>query len=295
MACGPSGPGMADQDKVCVLAGQGHCASDGKCENGTFATSVTLGTTNVPVNGWNLLNLTNFFATRDNFRQQVVSSAQLARVISSTATGNLGQQAGGITLNAAKISYAGQSLGGILGTLYTSVAPEVRNAALNVPGGDLPLILLTSPAFAPQAAAFQAGLAAQGIPTNSPTYDTFIGVAKWIIDPGDPLNAGPYLVRDTGLAAPLANQGGTRRGFIQWVLNDQVVVNPSTVELIHSVVGDPSVSGVLLHPTDPGGIERFWAKQWQSVANHGFLLSGPDAAAAQAEIATFIAGAAPFP
>ena len=295
MACGPSGPGMEDQDKACILAGQGHCAADGKCENGTFAASVTLGTTVIPVNGWNLLNLSNFFATRDNFRQQVISNAQLARVISSTATGNLGQQAGGITLNPAKISYAGQSLGGILGTLYSSVAPEVRNAALNVPGGDLPLILLTSPAFAAQKAAFQAGLAAQGIPTNSPTYDAFIGVAKWIIDPGDPLNAGPYLARDTGLAAPLANQGGTRRGFVQWVLNDQVVPNPSTVELIHSVVGDPSVSGVLLHPDDPGGIANFWAKQWQSVANHGFLLSGPDAAAAQAELATFIAGAPPFP
>ena len=80
MACAPSGPGMADQDKVCVLSGQGHCASDGKCENGTFAASVTLGLTVIPVNGWNLLNLSNFFATRDNFRQQVVSHAQLARV-----------------------------------------------------------------------------------------------------------------------------------------------------------------------------------------------------------------------
>ena len=66
--------------------------------------------------------------------------------------------------------------------------------------------------------------------------------------------------------------------------------NPTTVALIQSVVGDPSTSGVLLRPSDTGGIANFWAKQWQSTANHGFLLSGPDAAAAQAEIATFIAG-----
>ncbi|HUM09370.1 MAG TPA: hypothetical protein VLT82_00305 [Myxococcaceae bacterium] len=304
LACAPSGPGMADQDKGCFLAGQGHCASDGKCENGAFASVFTPAPgVNIPVNGWNLLNLTNFFATRDNFRQQVVSHGQLARVIQSSATGNLGQQAGGITLDGTKISYAGQSLGGILGTLYSAVAPEVRNAALNVPGGDPALILLTSPAFAQQKAAFQAGLAAQGVPTNSPTYDTFIGIAKWIIDPADPLNAAPYLARNTRSSAqdPLANAGSTRRGYVQWIADDQVVPNPSTVELIRSVVGDPTATGVLLRPTDTGGIANFWAKQFPSSGvpanNHGFLLGSAGAgtaAAAQGEIAGFVAGAAPF-
>jgi hypothetical protein len=304
LACAPSGPGMADQDKACFLAGQGHCASDGKCENGAFASvfSPAVGV-NIPVNGWNLLNLTNFFATRDNFRQQVVSHGQLARVIQSTATGNLGQQAGGITLDGTKISYVGQGLGGILGTLYSAVAPEVRNAALNVPGGDPALILLTSPAFAQQKAAFQAALAAQGIATNSPTYDTFLGIAKWIIDPADPVNAAPYLVRNTRSSAqdPLANGGSTRRGYVQWIADDQVVPNPSTVELIRSVVGDPTATGVLLRPTDNGGIANFWAKQFPSSGtpanNHGFLLGtagAPTAAAAQGEIAGFVAGAAPF-
>ena len=258
---------------------------------------------NIPVNGWNLVNLTNFFATRDNFRQQVVSHGQLARVIQNTAAGNLGQQAGGITLDGTKISYVGQSLGGVLGTLYSAVAPEVRNAALNIPGGDPVLILLTSPAFAPQKAAFQAALAAQGIPTNSPTYDTFLGIAKWIIDPADPVNAAPYLVRNTRSNAqdPLANGGSTRRGFIQWILDDLVIPNPSTVATIRSVLGDPNASGVLLTPTDTGGIANFWAHQFGSSGipanNHGFLIgsAGPGtAAAAQGEIAGFVAGAPPF-
>jgi hypothetical protein len=303
-ACAPSGPGMADQDKGCMLAGQGHCASDGKCENGAFASVFSPAPgVNIPVNGWNLLNLTNLFASRDNFRQQVVTNAQLARVIQSTATGNLGQQAGGITLDGTKISYTGQSLGGILGTLYSAVAPEVRNAALNVPGGDIALILNISPAFAPQKAALQGALAAQGIPTNSPTYDTFIGILKWIVDPADPVNAAPYLVKNTRSSAqdPLANGGSSRRGFIQWIVDDQVVPNPSTVELIRSVVADPTATGVLLRPTDTGGIANFWAKQFPTSGtpanNHGFLLGSAGAgtaAAAQGEIAGFVAGAAPF-
>lgn len=293
LSCAPSGPGMADQDKPCMLAGQGHCASDGKCENATFAAAFTPAPgVNIPVNGWNLVNLQNFFASRDNVRQQVVSHAQLARVLMNTGTGNIGQQTG-ITIDGTKISYAGQSLGGILGTNYSAVAPEVRNAALNVPGGDVAEIILTSPTL-PFSGPFKAGLAAQGIPTDSPTYDFFIGVVKWILDPADPLNSGPYLVRDTGLGGGLANQGGTRRGFVQWVLNDQVVPNTTTVELIHSIVGDPSTSGVLLTPSDTGGIANFWAKQWVSTFNHGFLLNGTDAPAAQAEIGKFLSGSAPF-
>ncbi len=288
-----------DADKGCILANQGHCAPDNKCE-GTgagFATSFS----GIPIAGWKFINLQNFFATRDNLRQQVISSAQLARVASSTANGNLGQQAGGIALDGTKISYAGQSLGGILGTLYSAVAPEVKNSALNVPGGGLTSLILTSPSFVQLKNAFQAGLAAEGVPVNSPLYDTFLGIVQWIIDPGDPLNAGPYLVKDTGLPAPLANGGSTRRGFIQWIAQDQTVPNPTTVDLIQSVVGDPTVTGVLLEPGDPGGVDRFWAKQFASVdpaANHGFLLGSVGAAVAQqaqGEIAGFVVGAPPFP
>jgi hypothetical protein len=286
---------LPDADQGCLLAGQGRCAPDDKCEAGAFAATFSPGGgVNIPVNGWKLINLVNFFASRDNLRQQVISDAQLARVVSSATTGNLGQQAG-IQLDPTKISYVGQSLGGIMGTIYTAVAPEVRNAALNVPGGDVPGIIFNSPAFGQLRTAFDQGLAAQGIPANSPTYDLFVGtITRWIIDPADPLNAGPYLVRDTGLSGGLANQGSTRRGFVQWVLNDQVVPNPNTVELIRAIVGDPNASGVLLRPSDTGGVANFWAKQWTSTANHGFLLVGPDAAAAQAEVVTFISGAAPF-
>ena len=52
----------------------------------------------------------------------------------------------------------------------------------------------------------QAGLAALGVPPDSALYDTFLLIAKWIIAPADPVNAGAYLTRDTGSA------GGIRAG-----------------------------------------------------------------------------------
>jgi hypothetical protein len=292
-----------DADKPCMLSvpSQGHCSADNKCEGGAFAASFS----GVPIAGWNLINLQNFFATRDNVRQQVISNAQLARVASNTAPGNLGQQAGGITIDGTKISYAGQSLGGIMGSLYSASAPEVKNAALNVPGGGLTNIILTSPAFVQLRNAFLGGLVAEGVPINSPLYDTFLGIVQWIVDPADPLNAGPYLVRNSRSGTfdpvnnPLANNGSTRRGFIQWIADDQVVPNPATVDLIQSVLADPTANGVSVTPST--AVPNFWAKQFPSsgtpAANHGFLLGSAGAALAQqaqGEIANFIAGAPPF-
>jgi hypothetical protein len=61
------------------------------------------------------------------------------------------------------------------------------------------------------------------------------------------------------------------------------------------------VTGVLLEPGDPGGVDNFWAKQFPSSGtpanNHGFLLGTAGtttAQQAQGEIAGFIFGAPPF-
>src|SRR5262249_10729642 len=115
----------------------------------------------------------------------------------------------------------------------------------------------------------------------------------------DPLNAGPYLVRDTGLGNGLGNGGSTRRGFIQWIADDQFVVNPTTVALIQSGLADPTASGGLVTPSP--AVPDFLAQQFPSSgtpsANHGFLLGSAGAALAgeaQGEIANFVAGAPPF-
>jgi hypothetical protein len=306
-------------DLVCLGAGQGACAPDNHCEGAGagFATSLTVAPgVSFPISGWNIFNLQDFFATRDNFRQQTISLAQLARVMATSGPGGLNTTppSTAVKLDPTKMSYVSQSLGSFLGSLYTAVAPEIGNTALNVAGSDWLLNLLTSPAFTPYKNGLIAGLAAQGIEQNSPEYDQFLTIAKWIIDPADPVNAAYYVTHSANLPAPLPPNitPQTRRTLIQWILDDQVVVNPSTVELVNAAMGSVVA--------DPKRISAspFWSYQYNDATNlgpgnalsnvptsarHPFLLQPfPNASGAaltgsgQQQVGTFIAGAPPpFP
>jgi hypothetical protein len=255
--CNPSSP--ATGDYACAAAGQGRCigtsATEGMCEGGTFLTSNNA----VAISGWNMLNLTNLFATRDNFRQHTVDHAQLARVLAGTAIDDQLTAQGASTLDGNKINYVGQSLGSILGPLYTSVSPNVKNAAFNVPGSNLTGILLTSPAFATPRAGFLATLASQGVNPGTAQFDQFIGLAKMILDPADPIN---YIYHvENGASVPPG-----REAFIQYITEDQVVPNPLTAELIKSANDRASTKKVATFQFTPTAAELTLDKR------HGFLL-----------------------
>jgi hypothetical protein len=264
-ACNPSSP--ATGDYACAAAGQGRCIGTsvtdqtlGMCEGGSFALNPS---TNAPaISGWNLLNLGNLFATRDNFRQHTIDHAQLARVLSSAGIDTQLTAQGGGTLDGNKIHYVGQSLGAILGPLYTSVSPNVKKAVFNVPGSNLTGMLLTSPAFAAQRTGFLAALSAQGISPGTPAFDQFLGLAKTILDPADPLN---YIYHvEHGAAAP---QGTDRReAFIQYIDQDQVAPNALTEELIRAANDRASTKKVATHPFMPSLGELSLEKR------HSFLL-----------------------
>lgn len=223
--CNPSSP--ATGDYACAAAGQGRCigtsATEGQCEGGTFLTSNNA----VAISGWNMLNLTNLFATRDNFRQHTVDHAQLARVLTGTGIDDQLAAQGAGALDGNKLNYVGQSLGGVLGPLYTSVSPNVKNAVFNVSSGNLTGILLTSPALEAQRNGFLATLTAQNAAPGTAAFDQFIGLAKMILDPADPANY-IYHVENS----PTAPQG--RQAFVQYIAEDQVIPNPLTAELIKS-------------------------------------------------------------
>ncbi len=205
--CSLSPTAAVPGDIVCAQAGQGRCLptsttdpTAGVCEGGSFKTD----SNGMPyISGWNLLNLTNLFATRDNFRQHTVDHSQLERLLTATSTGNINAQLAAQSagkLDGTQIDYIGQSLGGILGPLYTAASPKVRHAVFNVPAGDLTGVLLTSPAFAAARTGFLGALSAQGINPGTPAFDQFIGLAKMILDPADPINY-VYSV-ENGSAAP---------------------------------------------------------------------------------------------
>jgi len=309
-------------NQTCLLAGQNECAPDGICEGGAFAaTFVPAPGVSIPVSGWNLINLANPFASRDNLRQQVIDNSQLARVLQSTnwatATGTT------LTIDVTKINYSGQSLGGILGSLSNSVAFNVQNVGLNVPGGNPTEIILTSPSFAPLKAGFVAGLASAGVEPDSPTYDLVIDVYKWVLDPADPSNAAFFLTHPTGLASPFGPSiPAGRRTFIQWIVDDQTVPNPTTAELITAALHDPAANVGAVPPIPSTGIFRFQFNPvtsplaspltWDEIPTcnrHPFLLLPPSATCpattpsnsgltitgrAQTQIVGFLSGAAPY-
>src|SRR5437870_6211587 len=79
-------------------------------------------------------------SNRDGLRQTVVDLMQLVRLI----------QTGGIAgLSHTRIYYAGQSFGGIYGTILLGVESDIRAGVPNVPGGPIIEIARLSPVFRP--------------------------------------------------------------------------------------------------------------------------------------------------
>jgi hypothetical protein len=311
-------PGIAG-DVACTTAGQGLCAADSKCQ-GAGADLKRDASGVPPISGWNIISLTNFFATRDNFRQQVIDLSQLVRVLKSTTpTKNLVAQlsaANGaeVTLDTGKINYVGQSLGGILGTLFNAVSPDTINVALNVPGGTLTLLFLDSPTLAPQRKVLLDTLAGQGLQPGTPAFDQFISIIQWILDPADPTNMGWRLTHptDTGSgASPRAD----RKAFLQFIQGDQFVINESNLALVAGANRsfDPNAApsygcaaplfcwefleAGAQSSSPAGGSPPFDATSAPPDNRHGFLLKPPSATpeglaitgAAQTQVATFIA------
>jgi hypothetical protein len=227
-ACDPSPTATVPGDIVCSSQNQGRCLATSVCEGSSFRTN----SSGVQyISGWNLLNLTNLFATRDNFRQHTVDHAQVARVLASAGTNAQLEAQGAGKLDGTQIDYVGQSLGGILGPLYTSASPHVRHAVFNVGGGDLTGVLLSSPAFAAARTGFLGTLSSQGINPGTPGFDQFIGLAKTILDPADPINY-IYAVENGSVVPQTPAVPAGREAFIQYIEKDQVIPNPLTDELI---------------------------------------------------------------
>jgi hypothetical protein len=323
MACTPNPPMDENGDLVCLTAGQGRCGADKKCQGpgvvaATGGAGLKLDASGKPeISGWNEFSLTNFFATRDNFRQQVVDLSNLVLILKSTVN-TATQKSLEIQLETAtgtakvldttKIGYVGQSLGGILGTLFTSVSPDVHNVVLNVPGGALVQIILNAPSFATAKKALVDTLAASGIMPGSPGFDQFIGIAQWVLDEADPMAMGYRLthpVSVNGAMAPPAD----RRAFIQFIEGDETVPNVSNFALVAgaSRTFDPTMKpGLGCKPplfcyqfTEKG--DMFDATSAPTNKRHGFLLAPPSGAPgdplttkAQTQAATFLAtGALP--
>ncbi len=163
-----------------------------------------------PAVSGNFLISGNLFRTRDTFRQDIIDQSQLVHVLGLDPThppapaqpqdsifyslaGNFG-----VVIDPRKIYFLGQSLGSIQGTVDVAANPRIGKAVLNVGGGTI-VDIFTAPSSS-LSNRLNALLVGLGIMPGTPAYLQFINVAKWILDPADPINFASHLI-----ASPLPN------------------------------------------------------------------------------------------
>ena len=212
------------------------CNPDGTCTGGGTGNRLAewpiLG---YPVaSGAAFLEIEHIANTKDHFDQAVIDLGALAR---SLRAGDWRGVFGG-PVDASRIYYAGQSLGGILGATFLAVEPTIDRAVLNVPGADLVDMFDDSTWFGPQVAGF---FTREGIAAGSYEAERFLDVARWFVDAVDPLNLGPHT--------------GARELFLQMATLDFIIPNPYT-EALEAVTGAPrrdyvAEHGFLVIPLEP--------------------------------------------
>jgi hypothetical protein len=197
--------------------------------------------------GLSAFPLTNIVGDRDGLRQTAIDLMQLVREI------RVGMDVDGDgtpDLDPSRIYYLGQSLGGIYGTIFLAVEPNVLFGVPNVPGGSLLQIARLSPDFRVLVALALAirtpSLLNEPFPNfnealplrdQPPLINTVPGAdaiqqyldhSDWVGQAGDPVAYAPYLQK-----APLSGMPG-KSVIIQFAKGDQTVPNPTSSALIRA-------------------------------------------------------------
>jgi pimeloyl-ACP methyl ester carboxylesterase len=187
------------------------------------------------------VNPGDLFGSRDNLRQFTVDAAQLVRVLGDTGNANgLFQQltTAGLAYDPASLGLLGHSLGGIVSTLYLSVAPKPTTAALNVDGGHL-FDIIASGTYSSLLLPLLTSLMVQ---PDTAEYFQLANTAKWILDPADPIAVGQHLVRDPVVSYTTGSFNGKKNIIIQESGMDATILPPFQAALAREING-------------PGGID----------------------------------------
>lgn len=174
--------------------------------------------------GAQFTNLGYLLNTRDNNREAVMDLLNLNASLKGLDTDFV--QAQGAKLNLGNINVVGHSLGGILGSVFTSVNQvaivnegkigmtsnlnPIRSLVASVAGTQVAQVLVNSATFAP---VINAGLAKAGVNVGTSNYEKFLYAAQSAMDSGDPVNFTQLLAT---LNIPV---------LLQQVKNDAVIPN----------------------------------------------------------------------
>lgn len=214
--------------------------------------------------GTHFINLSSLLTSRDNLRQSI---ADLFVVRASIGNMNYDGVPGG-DFDASNVAFIGQSLGGIVGTGFVALEPNVSRSVLNVPGGGIAQLLNNSVSFGPR---IRAGLAASGVTFPSTDFDRFMVAAQTAVDSADPLNLAFAAAGDRILLQEVV--GGLDLGGGVTNPPDQVVPNAAATaplagtEPLIRALGLSTLTATTSNAGGVRGVVRF------TKGEHGSLLS----------------------
>jgi hypothetical protein len=275
----------------------------------------TVGTPSLAKSGQTFIGA-NFFRTRDAFRQNLIDQSALALALLRTGptlfTGRLAADGIGVSVDGSKVYWEGISLGGITGTTVLATNPRFSRGVTAVAGGTL-FDLFTDPTSVFQARVTPLfscllkpqldAIGASGFdrafidPSNVNSFSPAVAAAygktaitaKWILDPGEPLNYAGFLRAASAadrLPDLLANPDGSVRQPQKDVLGtigtgDAVIPNPYNHELFS--VGNVSTatytSGGAFNGQQMHGLLGFYGPAQTDAATYLFDLTVPTPAA----------------
>jgi hypothetical protein len=184
--------------------------------NNTSGAAVADGVTDS--SGTHFINLTSPRTGRDNLRQGEADLITLTKSVQALAIApGTPLPAGPVGVNPARVSFAGQSLGGIVGGSFAHFAGDLVTVTLEEPGGLITKLLLDSATFGPRIS----GAVSASAVRDSYSYNLFFRDIQAVIDSGDPINH----IKDAATMHPV---------HLIKVLDDAVVPNSATDRLIEA-------------------------------------------------------------
>jgi hypothetical protein len=248
--------------------------------------------------------LRSIISSRDGLRQTVVDLMQLVRQIEAgiDIDGD-----GSIDLDASRVYYAGQSFGGIYGSIVMGVEHNIQAGVLNVPGGSITEIARLSPSFRPLTALALQPRNLLNLPLaappafplqfneNMPFRDQPIVVNnvpgamaiqqaldrfQWVQQAGNPVSYAQHIRKQ-----PLPGNGA-KPVIVQFAKGDQSVPNPTASALIRA--GDLEDRATFFRNDLAFALNAGVPKNPHTfLTNIGVAAAAPYAVAAQQQIATF--------